>query len=35
MLEVKSSKTPDMDANMKMDNTIPANEHVHGADDDK
>lgn len=27
--------TPDMDPGMKMDNTIPTTEHIHGADDDK
>jgi len=37
MLEVKPFKAPDpnMEPSMKMDNTIPANEHIHGADDDK
>lgn len=37
MLEVKPFKAPDPDMKpgMKMDNTIPANEHIHGVDDDK
>jgi len=35
MLEVAPGETPNMEPGMKMDNTIPANEHIHGADDDK
>lgn len=37
MLEVKPVKAPDlnMEPGMKMDNTVPDNEHIHGADDDK